>query len=256
VESCELYVDQSRVLERACEKELIIWDVGMGAAANAMATIRALEGAAESEKPFQPVRIVSFENDLDSLQLALRHSQKFRYLWHPAPEKLLAHQQWSSSKLPLNWELRFGDFLEQYPAAPRPDLIFFDPFSSKTGCPLWSWESFSRLREFLADGDSELYTYSSSTAVRSSLLAAGFHVAPGRGIGLRPETTVAMTSSAYRRWRAEGRLFLGLSWRERWERSDARVPVGLSSARREEFESRVRLHPQFLEPQLVESQHA
>lgn len=50
---------------------LVVWDVGLGAAANAMATIHAVE-AMPAELRQRKLLIDGFENDLDSLKLALR----------------------------------------------------------------------------------------------------------------------------------------------------------------------------------------
>src|ERR1041385_1098095 len=75
-EARELYVEQSRLAERLRSESLVVWDVGLGAAANAMAAIDSYEESS-STRPFQ---IVSFENDLDSLRLALTNPQNFPYL--------------------------------------------------------------------------------------------------------------------------------------------------------------------------------
>src|SRR3954449_12869317 len=61
-EARQLYVEQSRLAERLASESLILWDVGLGAAANAMAAIECYEKSSGT----QPLRIISFENDLDS----------------------------------------------------------------------------------------------------------------------------------------------------------------------------------------------
>ena len=81
-----LYVEPSRLAERlrdaASAEELIVWDVGLGAAANAMAAIRCYEAQAAAGGPVRAMRVVSFEHDLDSLRLALVYNRDFRYLRH------------------------------------------------------------------------------------------------------------------------------------------------------------------------------
>jgi len=79
-EARQLYIEQANLAQRVCEGEgeagaspLVIWDVGLGAAANAMAAIACYEAAAQAG-PVRPMQILSFENDLDSLELAFRHS--------------------------------------------------------------------------------------------------------------------------------------------------------------------------------------
>src|SRR3954451_21305879 len=59
-EAGQLYVEQSRLAERLKSESLILWDVGLGAAANAMAAIECYEQSSST----QPFRITSFENDL------------------------------------------------------------------------------------------------------------------------------------------------------------------------------------------------
>src|SRR5262249_9052794 len=70
-EARSLYVEQSRLVERLltpADEALVVWDVGLGAAANAMAAILAVESLPQ---PQRTLTLVSFENDLDSLTLAL-----------------------------------------------------------------------------------------------------------------------------------------------------------------------------------------
>src|SRR6476661_6944693 len=65
-EARKVYVEQTHLAERLREESaepLVLWDVGLGAAANVMAAMECFETAG----PKRPLRIVSFENDLDSL---------------------------------------------------------------------------------------------------------------------------------------------------------------------------------------------
>src|SRR2546423_13611807 len=95
-EARELYVEQSRLAERLREsalEPLILWDVGLGAAANAMAAIECYESA----RATRPLRIVSFENDLDSLRLALANAEKILYLRVEAAQAIVTEGEWRSS---------------------------------------------------------------------------------------------------------------------------------------------------------------
>ena len=64
-----LYVEQSRLAERlrlvdgGSKEPLVIWDVGLGAAANAMAAIRCFEAQAAEGIAQRAMHLVSFEND-------------------------------------------------------------------------------------------------------------------------------------------------------------------------------------------------
>jgi queuine tRNA-ribosyltransferase len=228
VEAESVYVRQSLHVAEALagKKPIVVWDVGLGAAHNAMALIRALDDAAHAA-----VEIVSFERDLDAFRLALANTGPFAHLRHPAPH-ILEHRGRFEREL-LAWRLLEGDFLERFREAPQPDVIFYDPFSAKVDGPLWSLETFRALREHLT-GAVELITYSKSTVIRSSLLAAGFHVARGVASGPKEETTIAMTVPL------PGHVLLGREWLERRARSSAPYPA--------EVERAVLAHPQFTPP--------
>ena len=130
--------------------------------------------------------------------------------------------------------------------APRPELIFYDPFSFKTDGPLWMPETFARILRVLSGGETSLYTYSTSTAVRAALLWAGFHVVRGMPIGPKTETTVACTRPASLQVPGcPAASFLNREWLNRWERSGAKFPPGLSPDEQAAFASRIRAHPQF-----------
>lgn len=247
-EAKALYVEQSNLQSRlrhgSPEMEpLIIWDVGLGAAANAMAALLCFEELAESG-PVRPMRIVSFENDLDSLRLALRHKKHFPYLRHGAADTLVHRGSWKSRRFEeLSWELIEGNFLETLPQAQAaPDLIFWDFFSFRSQAEEWTFRSFGQLIKACEKRPTELFTYSTSTAVRAALLAAGFQVAQGRSSGVKKETTVALTPGYSQPCRYP---LLTRDWLQKWSRSHAQFPEGLTESERAEFEKRIRMHPQF-----------
>ncbi|MBV8760436.1 MAG: tRNA guanosine(34) transglycosylase Tgt [Deltaproteobacteria bacterium] len=223
-----VYVRQSKLL--ASQKPLVVWDVGLGAAHNAMALIRALEAA-----PRAPVEIVSFERDLDAFRLALANTGPFAHLRHRAPHVLAQHKKYERDG--VTWRLVEGDFLAHYASAPQPDLIFWDPFSQKVDGALWTLATFRALYAHLR-GPVELFTYSASTAVRTSLLAAGFRVARGVATGPKEETTIAVKGDVEHPW-------LGAEWLERRARSTARFGADVPEALYAEVDAAVENHPQF-----------
>ncbi len=211
-EAQAVYVDQSAHVAAACrgEQPLVVWDVGLGAAHNALALIRALDAA----PGHAPVELVSFERDLDALRLALAHTGLFPHVRHPAPHLLAAHGAYRRDR--LSWRLCHGDFLTELPSAPAPDVIFFDPFSSKVDAEMWTVEAFRAVFARL-ERPTELFTYSSSTRVRTALLAAGFFVARGVSTGPKEETTIGLAHfDAVRR---KSYALLDRAWLER--RADA-----------------------------------
>src|SRR5947209_269646 len=65
-----LYVNQIRLPERLARHhgEFVVWDVGLGAAANPVTLLRAA-------KPFScPLRLLSFDHTLEPLEFALNHT--------------------------------------------------------------------------------------------------------------------------------------------------------------------------------------
>ena len=244
-EARSLYVEQSRLIERlqtAADEPLVVWDVGLGAAANAMAAILAVEGSTPPLKA-RNLTLVSFENDLDSLKLALDHVRWFKHLRHGAPRKLLSSGRWINSASTIDWLLLSGDFAARKYDAPPPDIIFFDPFSFKTDSALWTLAAFRELALVCATKPVELFTYTFSTSVRAAMLAAGFYVAKGRGTGPKLETTIGLSPHAATAPHAHE--LLGAEWLAKWRRSDARAPYG-SLAVDTSWHDAVSEHPQFL----------
>jgi len=251
-EANRLYIEQSHLVSRlrrrheSDDQPLVIWDVGLGAASNAMAAIHCAEReiAAAGPSALRPLHLVSFERDLDPLTLAARHAPRFPHLRHGAPHELLKNGCWNHASGLINWQLLRGDFLEHLEAAPPPDLIFYDPFSSKTDTALWQANVFARIHRQCQPKPAELYTYSASTAVRVALLLAGFFVAEGVGTGPKATTTVAFSRLDDSATPAGPRL-LGAEWLARWRHSGSKYPPGLDEAQKGEVARSIESHPQF-----------
>jgi len=102
-----LYIEQSALADRlriseegldakAAVEPLVIWDVGLGAAANAMAAILCYEAQAVAS-PVRPMHLISFENDLDPLRLAFQHNREFTYLRHAGIGGIVSAGHWGSA---------------------------------------------------------------------------------------------------------------------------------------------------------------
>jgi tRNA U34 5-methylaminomethyl-2-thiouridine-forming methyltransferase MnmC len=185
-----LYVQQQKLIER-CSKpgKFIIWDVGLGAAANALAAIRALENC-EAE-----VELHSFEKSLDPLDFAVEHAEDLEY---PLPYLPLIKSLLENKSIQvhpkLNWILHQGDFREVMldQGIPSPNAIFYDPYSLTVNTEMWTLDFFKALRERLSETTPCLLSnYTRSTALRVTLLLAGFYVGVGATIGNKEESTVA-----------------------------------------------------------------
>lgn len=241
-EAFGLYVAQPNIISRIQSNPtpLTIWDVGLGAATNAMECIASIERASHI---LAPIRIISFECDLDSLRLAIKHPDLFPHVNHPAPKNLLEKGSWTNPNLSISWELCYGDFLKSTFDAPVPDIIWYDPFSYKVLITPWTVRSLRTILDSTRNHPCELYTYTASTAIRSGMLVAGWYVGYGVGTGLRRETTVAYSPS--RMDTNTKKTLLGERWLAKWRRSNARIPLGNSD---KNYHRKILAHPQFAEP--------
>ena len=189
-----------RERQRAQTGELVVWDVGLGAAANAVAVLRATAGGTG------PLRLISFDRTLSPLRFALQHTAALGYLERYAEQAqaLARHRfvEFSEGGRIVRWEVRLGDFpalLAQATAAnlAQPQAILFDPFSPARNPAMWTLPLFERLfRQLDPHQPCELTTYSRSTLIRVALLVAGFFVGRGRASVAKEETTVAATRLA------------------------------------------------------------
>lgn len=234
VESERLYVAQSRLRERlsAPGPRLVLFDVGLGAASNALAALAAAE-----ETDGRTLEIVSFERDPRALALAASDEGAARLglsdRSRRAARDLLASGRHEARR--VLWRLVTGDATETLPLEPaKADLVFWDPFSPRTNPELWTWAAFGALRPRCGDR-AALYTYSTATATRAALLLAGFYVGAGDPSGPKEETTAAATDASLLARPLDGR------WLARLARSSAPFP---DDAPRDALD-RIRAHPQF-----------
>jgi queuine tRNA-ribosyltransferase len=240
VEAAAIYVEQSALIARALSggrsEPLVVWDVGLGAAHNAMALIRKLDAA----PGHAPVELISFEHDLDAFRLALDHQKEFEHLRHAAPHVLARYGTYARDG--LRWTVCEGDFLSTFPTQPAPDVIFYDPFSPRVDGPMWSLATFRRLFAHLVR-PTELFTYTNSTAIRSSMLAAGFHVARGVATGDKADTTIALVVAGDVDFARHA--VLGRDWLDRRARSTAKFAADIEPEHHGALEQIIVNHVQF-----------
>jgi tRNA U34 5-methylaminomethyl-2-thiouridine-forming methyltransferase MnmC len=238
-----LHVQGQRLVDRALRAApgvFNIWDVGLGAAANAIATIEALRACGANAE------VHSFENDLGAAEFALRNAEALGYVlpYREALEELL--RKGATEIDNVRWHLHLGDFaqLESIPTrAGSPSALLYDPYSPKVNPVLWSLEHFRRLRVRLTASEGcTLSSYSRSSAVRVTLLLAGFHVGIGPASGEKDQTTLAATHPELIE------IPLGERWLERVRRSTQGAPLreGVSGGviGQEDWEALL-AHPQF-----------
>lgn len=249
IEANALYIDQSRLADCLTEPSavasgipLVIYDVGLGAAANALATLHC---AHQQKIPRRHLHLVSFERDLELLRFALENAAAFAHFagWEKALKELLDFGRWSNST--IQWDLRQGDFLQTIETEPlRPHLVYYDPYSQKVNREMWTREIFKKLYQKSRHGEHDsttLFTYSQSTPVRMALLQAGFYVGHGRPTGHKEETTQAATALT------KLDFPLGQLWLQRWLKSHTKTAYDAVEESTEDLYQFMRGHPQFQE---------
>ncbi len=197
-----LYVRQMRIAERLQEQpgEFVLWDIGLGAAANPIAVLRATRDLRSS------LRIVSFDHTLEPLQFALGEKQFLTYLRdYEAPLNDLVQDgkvNFKNGHQDVSWVVHLADFpsLVGKPEArelPKPHAIMFDAFSPATNPAMWTQPVFAGIYRLLEPSrPCALPTYSRSTMLRVTLLVAGFFVGIGHATGQKEETTIAANTFA------------------------------------------------------------
>jgi queuine tRNA-ribosyltransferase len=238
-EAEQLYVTQSRLAARLAEggAPLVLFDVGLGAAANALAALRC---AREASAGACRLLMFSFERDLGALALAASADGAARLQWSAADRaaalELLEHGVCDEPR--FRWQLLTGCVLDALASVPQPaDLVFWDPWSPRSNAELWTARAFATLRAHCAPG-AELFTYSRATAVRSALLLAGFDVGAGAVVGTKETTAAALAP-------ARPAQPLDRRWLARLQRSSAALPSDIAAAEVPAALARIAAHPQF-----------
>jgi queuine tRNA-ribosyltransferase len=229
-------VRQSRLAERLAVPggSLVLFDVGLGAGANALAASRAARAGGAGARRLE---IVSFERDTGALALAASEGASGRLGLSAedvrAAQALLAAGYHAEER--FSWRLVLGEAVEALQAATaRAEVVFWDPFSPAVNPELWSVDAFSALRASCGPG-AVVFTYSTATSVRSALLLAGFFVGVGDPSGPKRQTTAAACDV-----RDLARP-LDKCWLERLLRSSAPLPRDAPGGALE----LIRAHPQF-----------
>jgi hypothetical protein len=216
MEAEALYIRQLHLPERvqATPGEFVIWDVGLGAAANALTAIRLIRESLKG-KPAR-LRLISFDHTSAAAAFALEHGAELGYVagYEPALAELVKNHsvKFSDDLLQVEWTLEPGDFpawLERFvggDALPRvqadrqvgptpisaPHAILFDPYSPKKNPAMWTVPLFAGLfRRLDPQRPCALATYTRSTMARVTMLLGGFFAGVGHPSGLKEETTVA-----------------------------------------------------------------
>jgi tRNA U34 5-methylaminomethyl-2-thiouridine-forming methyltransferase MnmC len=246
-----LYVNQLRLRERLRHHagEFVIWDVGLGAAANALTVLRATR-----DLPCQ-IRLVSFDHTLEPLKFALPHAADLGYFggYENHLQTFLCEHRVTFHDGPqsVNWEFHLGDFPAWLSsknsglAQAAPHAILFDAYSPARNPAMWTLPLFTQLFQRLdPQRPCALPTYSRSTILRVTLLLAGFFVGVGHATGEKEETTIAANDLSLITEPLNAR------WLERARRSHSAEPLVEPVYRiaplSAESWNKLAAHPQFL----------
>jgi hypothetical protein len=243
-----LYVRQLHLAERlaaSTDAEWVLWDVGLGSAANVTTALRHL-----ADIP-KVLRIVSFDHTLEPLRFARDHAQELGYPvgFEEAFGALLERQhcEFTHGRLSVSWQAEVSDFparLESTAPLPAPHALFYDAYSPARNPSMWTLPLFRRLFGRLdPERPCALATYSRATLLRTTLLRAGFVVGAGEATGEKEETTLASnTPSLIPRP-------LGPDWLGRALRSTSAEPLESAVYRQAPLSEATRAalvdHPQF-----------
>ena len=285
MEAEALYVRQLHLPERVRETsgEFVIWDVGLGAAANALTAIRLIREdlmtrwssrfsvppnklKLELQHPAPKIlRLVSFDHTSDAAAFALEHGAELGYVagYESALAELIRNHsvKFSDGLLQVEWRLEPGDFpalLQGWSPSfslsgpdtlkrelqHAPHAILFDPYSPKKNPTMWTVPLFADLfRRLDPQRSCALATYTRSTMARVTMLLGGFFVGVGHPSGLKEETTVAANRPDLLDEPLDRR------WLERAKSSHSAEPLGGPVYRQAplspETWERLRQHPQF-----------
>lgn len=249
-----LYVKQLQLRERIQNTpgEFVIWDVGLGAAANVLTALRA------TWEINCRLRVISFDHTPEPLEFALKHASELGYFdgYENSVAELLQNQRttFQNGAQTVNWEFHLGDFpawlanaklkTQNTKLFPAPHAILFDAYSPARNPAMWTLPLFRNLFQRLdPQRPCALPTYSRSTILRVTLLLAGFFVGVGHATGEKEETTIAANTLD---------LItepLGKRWLERAQRSHSAEPmvepVYACTPLSPETAAALRQHPQF-----------
>ncbi len=270
-----LYVNQLRLRERLKNHvgEFVIWDVGLGAAANALTVLRATREFA------CPIRLVSFDNTIEPLTFAFQNAAALGYFGgYETQTVAILNQhaiQFTDGAREVSWQLHLGDFptllarewerrvhaaetslgkllppeggVPNHPESEfgvPPHAILFDAYSPAKNPAMWTLPLFTRLFQLLdRQRPCALPTYSRSTIMRVTLLLAGFFVGVGHATGKKEETTIAANTLELIDEPLDAR------WLDRARRSHSAEPMvdniyRIAPLSPESWE-KLRAHPQF-----------
>jgi tRNA U34 5-methylaminomethyl-2-thiouridine-forming methyltransferase MnmC len=200
VESDSLYVAPSRLSARLMvpvSEPLVLLDVGLGMASNALAAFRVAHQLASGARKLE---IVSVDHSLEPLKLALapEHADAFGLAGSAgeAARSLLRRPDLAYHDARVSWRLCLSDLADALPSlsADSVDVVFWDIYSPRSLPHFWTEATFRALRRVCRHG-ATVHTYSGALGVRAAMLLGGFAVGLGPSSGGKQRhTSIAATA--------------------------------------------------------------
>lgn len=223
-------------------RPFVIWDLGLGAGGMATGLLR------HTVSWPAPVEMHSFDVRWDSFDLARTSSMPHLSGWPCDSLRENGLVAWKDHGFPRRWTMHLADLPELMNPSriiplPAPDLAVVDLHSPETQPELWTLDFWKNLHHRCSEKPGLFLFHTRSTAVRATLLLAGFYVGKGRSLGKKEETTLASPKP--------GRLTHPLppAWLETLARSTHGQPLISPPFPRQPINSGyldcIRQHPQF-----------
>ncbi len=189
-----LYVDHSGIKESQSDL-FVVYDIGMGCGSQLFAMYEAFI----KNNNIKKLCVVSFDLEKNGLLSLKENISYFPYLSDYTDllnllilnDKVMIH---TADHREFEWIFIKGDFSQLIPeifnSLPNADVVCYDFFSPAKHPHLWTYQLFAKLY-IKSNLEVKLITYTSATAVRAALLAAGFFVGFGPISGKKAKSTIA-----------------------------------------------------------------
>ena len=182
IQGCNV-IEQAKFLNSQ-SKKIRILEVGFGTGIGFNETLKALKYLS------LPFKFTSFEIDYELIQIYSKENQIiFKCLELTNGVKLYSHRE-------KNYELQIflgnarNSIKELQNRSTTYNAIFQDAFSPKRNAILWTTEWFRDLKH-IADLTCIMSTYSASSSIRKSMIAAGWSLKNGKNFGAKKSSTRA-----------------------------------------------------------------
>jgi tRNA U34 5-methylaminomethyl-2-thiouridine-forming methyltransferase MnmC len=176
-----IFVDSTKLLQRAEKGSIKILDVGFGMGINLFSAFHACY-------PDFYFYSVSLEKDL--VEVPSQYYPQSLQQYYQVYEKLIFEKKIETEDYHIS--LKIGDATETIKSINENfDVIFLDPFSPGKNPELWTEEFFKDLYRVI-NLDGVLATYSVSQSVRENLAEAGFSCKLIPGFGRKKNSLLAM----------------------------------------------------------------